>query len=191
LHIAASDNNPDTVTHEGLHSVWTKLNPQQKSQFLSIAQGSVGSINQPETLGTPIPLEQMQLGKKYNIINGKNYDPANIHQQSTGAADYINSGLNNKQLYPSYSGLQSLNNLSALPDDIQTEVHSYLPNYYAAKHQVMPANLAQYYGQYFNPGAVSPGTPNTQPLNWNVLPQQNLPRPISSLNQLIKRQGSF
>jgi hypothetical protein len=121
LHFATKDvpkrNIEQNVTHEGLHSAWSKLTSQQRQQFLVKAQQAVGTSNsQP----APIPRNKFKLGVNYDTIDGKFYEPTD------GLNDYLDSRLSSG-LYPGYQHYTSLNQLSSLPDSLQTEIHSFIP----------------------------------------------------------------
>lgn len=61
-----------------------------------------------------------------------------------------------------------LMNINQATPEIQNEMHSYIPEYYATTHQAMPAALSTYYSQFFNPSA--------------AFAQNNAPAPLFPMN---------
>lgn len=60
---------------------------------------------------------------------------------------YLNDRLSG---YGNYPGLTSLKNFDSLPDNIKSEVHSYIPQYYTLRPATQPQALSNYYQNYID-----------------------------------------
>ncbi|MDB5177442.1 MAG: hypothetical protein JWN75_1110 [Candidatus Saccharibacteria bacterium] len=189
LHFAENEKNPQarnkTITHEGLHSMYPKLSQNEKRDFLSRAQQTIGTTNKPRQFNNPVPREQMKVGVSYDVHKGQLYEPS--QQTVSPIAKYLDERFNSG-LYADYKGVESLNQIDQLPDGLNNEVHSYLINYYDQNKETVPQPLAEHYSRYLDPSRFTP-TPRTprRPASFRLQQATSLrPRQSNALQMLLK-----
>lgn len=168
----AADNVLNTTGHVyGLTSDFIKqlrnTNPTVLGRGID-AHGALGVGGQASGAYNPID-NNIQLGQLDGLMPDANtlaheglhstwQNNQNVHSQFSQAykqslnpdlAQYLDSRLHD---YAVYQGPQTLNNFDTLTPAVQTEVHSYIPEYYANSEDgsQMPGPLSNYYSQYFN-----------------------------------------
>lgn len=137
------------LVHEGLNTAWEHLNPQQRSNFLQLAQKTL-----PASGANTVPA-----GWTYGPVGGNNFgwrDPGGVPgilpNSANSARDYL------KSRYSNYKGVSpsSLDNLTTAPQVVQREVLPYLSDYYMQTKQSMPQALKQYYSQFYGAKQAAP-----------------------------------
>lgn len=123
-----SHNGPQILQHEGLHAKWDNTPAQEQQAYLEMLQ-KVLPANTSRYVGAPWkPIE-------------------------SGPRVYLDRRTAN---YKGRTG--STQDVRTMNPDIQNELHSYIPEYYEDNpREQMPAELAQYYSRYFQPGAYGKG----------------------------------
>jgi hypothetical protein len=111
----------NTVLHEGLHSAYQNMPDQARNDYANI-------VNKYLSAATPRRVyEDGSIGQAPDLSKWL--------AQRTGGYKGAVGGVND---------IRQLGNL-------QTEAHSYLPEYYQKYHLPMPQDLSSYYSQYYDP----------------------------------------
>lgn len=121
-----------TIKHEGLHDVYSTLSPDTKVLYDSL-------INQA-------------MNQSKDILGQVRRTNGNTIQQDVdpGLRTWLQARTSNYR----ENQRESFYDISALPESLRNEVHSYVPEYYQrqTRKQQMPIYLKDYYANYYNTG---------------------------------------
>jgi hypothetical protein len=124
-------NQAETLRHEGLHDVYPTLRESQRSTFLDLVNRAA---KDRETIWNAPDANKTQTVKQL------------------GLRSFLDSKLRN---YQSANG--QFTDARQLPVDLQSEAHSYIPEYFETSGAQMPDYLANYYANYYDTGGKATG----------------------------------
>jgi hypothetical protein len=118
-----TNDNEDTMFHEGLHASWDKMSPLERASYLRTAQRSLPANR---TRPAPVPLKPGEAGIRAYLMSRT--DSYKGRQGNT-------------------------KDITSMNPSIQNEIHSFIPEYYEMSKEDMPQELQNYYSRYYKPGS--------------------------------------